>query len=118
MGRRDELAAAVEELVVVDPAFAGIVVEAAGSRAPARPAPPTVISASCVRAIVFQQLHGRAAATIHGRFDGAVRRHPDARGGARLPVERCARPASRATRPRRSATSPRRCSTGPSSSTG
>ncbi|MGZ8733952.1 MAG: DNA-3-methyladenine glycosylase family protein [Acidimicrobiia bacterium] len=68
MGRRDDLAAASEHLVAVDPMFAGIVAEA---RPPALPRtrPRRGHFAELARAIVFQQLHGKAAATIHGRFE-------------------------------------------------
>ena len=40
--------------------------------------------ASLVRAIVYQQLAGRAAAAIHGRLIAAARRRRPARGADRL----------------------------------
>ena len=53
-------------LVRVDPAF-GAVVRAAGPYAP-RP-PGRDVFTAIARAIVYQQLAGRAAAAIHGRFE-------------------------------------------------
>ncbi len=68
MGRRAELAAAAEQLVAIDPAFSGIVAEA-GPPALPRARPRRGHFAELARAIVFQQLHGKAAATIHRRFE-------------------------------------------------
>ena len=59
------LRGAEAHIVQVDPGFARVV-EAAGPFAP-RPSEGTSFDA-LVRAIVYQQLAGRAAQTIHGRF--------------------------------------------------
>jgi 3-methyladenine DNA glycosylase/8-oxoguanine DNA glycosylase len=59
------LRAAAAHIVRADPGFARVV-EAAGPYAP-RPSEGTSFDA-LVRAIVYQQLAGRAAQTIHGRF--------------------------------------------------
>jgi len=68
MGRRADLKAASERLVAIDPAFAGIVAES-GPPALPRARPRREHFAELARAIVFQQLHGKAAATIHARFE-------------------------------------------------
>src|SRR5215213_10908366 len=59
------LAAGTAHIVRVDPAF-GPIVAAAGPFAPRAPAGDAFNA--LVRAIVFQQLNGRAAETIHGRL--------------------------------------------------
>jgi DNA-3-methyladenine glycosylase II len=58
-------AAIAKHIVRVDPAFAAVV-RAAGPFAP--PAPSTDPFNALARAIAYQQLAGRAAAAIHGRF--------------------------------------------------
>jgi 3-methyladenine DNA glycosylase/8-oxoguanine DNA glycosylase len=66
---------AVAHIVQVDPAYAGIV-QAAG---PFEPRPPDADAFnSLARAIVFQQLAGRAASAIHGRFVALFDGHPTA----------------------------------------
>ena len=65
----DDFAAAADEIARRDPAL-GRLVAALG---PPRLRPPLESPfASLVRAIVFQQLAGRAAAAIHGRFVDAL----------------------------------------------
>ena len=86
MGRRDELAAASEHVVAVDPAFAGIVAEA-GPPALPRSRPRRGHFAELARAIVFQQLHGKAAATIHGRFEALFDGSPSPEAVLAVPVE-------------------------------
>src|ERR1700736_5815115 len=75
-----------QHLVRVDPAFAAVVA-AAGPFAP-RPPGEDAFNA-LARAIVFQQLAGRAAAAIHGRFlalfDGAT---PAPAAVLVMPIER------------------------------
>jgi DNA-3-methyladenine glycosylase II len=85
MGRRDDLAAASEHLVGVDPAFAGVVAEAGPPRLP-RARPRRGHFAEIARAIVFQQLHGRAAVTIHGRFEALFDGAPTPESVLELPV--------------------------------
>jgi DNA-3-methyladenine glycosylase II len=59
-------AAAAEQLVALDPAFAPVVAWAGPFRARTRN--PDGPFGALARSIVFQQLAGRAAAAIHGRF--------------------------------------------------
>ncbi|HET6315078.1 MAG TPA: DNA-3-methyladenine glycosylase 2 family protein, partial [Chloroflexota bacterium] len=71
-------------IVEVDPAFA-LIVEAAG---PFRLRPPAADSFNALaRAIVFQQLAGRAASAIHGRFVALYAGHPTAEAVLRTPAE-------------------------------
>jgi 3-methyladenine DNA glycosylase/8-oxoguanine DNA glycosylase len=63
-------AAAAEQLVSIDPAFAPIVEWAGPYRA--RKRNPDGPFGALARSIVFQQLAGRAAAAIHGRFRALV----------------------------------------------
>lgn len=86
MGRRAELAAATRHLVTVDPAFAGIVAEAGPPRL-ARARPRSGHFAELARAIVFQQLHGKAAATIHGRFAALFDGEPTPEAVLAMPAE-------------------------------
>ena len=65
----EELAAAAAEIARRDPAL-GRVIAAAGP--PALRPPMESAFASLVRSITFQQLAGRAAAAIHGRFLAAM----------------------------------------------
>jgi DNA-3-methyladenine glycosylase II len=66
---------ASEYIARVDPAYARII-QAAG---PFRPRPPAEDAFSALaRAIVFQQLAGRAASAIHGRFAALYDGHPTA----------------------------------------
>jgi len=85
MGRAD-LAAATRHLVTVDPAFAGIVAEAEPPKL-ARARPRRGHFAELARAIVFQQLHGKAAATIHGRFAALFDGEPTPEAVLAMPVE-------------------------------
>jgi DNA-3-methyladenine glycosylase II len=85
MGRREDLSAASDRLMAVDPAFAGIVVEAGPPRLP-RARPRRGHFAELARAIVFQQLHGKAAATIHGRFEALFDGAPTPEAVLALPV--------------------------------
>ncbi len=86
MTRRAELVAAAEQLVAVDPAFAGVVAEAG---APVLPGvrPRRRHFAELARAVVFQQLAGKAAATIHGRFEALFDAGPTPEGVLELPLE-------------------------------
>jgi DNA-3-methyladenine glycosylase II len=73
MSPRTSLAAATHELARRDPHLAALVARAGPMKwRPRQPDP----YAALVRSIVYQQLAGRAAATIHGRFlaifDGAA----------------------------------------------
>jgi DNA-3-methyladenine glycosylase II len=68
MARRAELAAAATRLVGVDPAFAPIV-DAAGPPDLRRGRPRREHFAELARAILYQQLAGKAAAAIHARFE-------------------------------------------------
>ncbi len=86
MGRRADLAAATRHLVAADPAFAGIVAEAGPPRLP-RARPRRGHFAELARAIVFQQLHGKAAATIHGRFEALFDGEPTPESVLAAPVE-------------------------------
>jgi DNA-3-methyladenine glycosylase II len=68
----------------VDPAFAGIM-RAAG---PFEPRPPDADYLSTLaRAIVYQQLAGRAARAIHGRFEALYDGHPTADAILRTPID-------------------------------
>ena len=66
MSARLSGAAAAEQLVALDPAFAPVVAWAGPFRARTRN--PDGPFGALARSIVFQQLAGRAAAAIHGRF--------------------------------------------------
>jgi DNA-3-methyladenine glycosylase II len=68
----------------VDPAFAGII-KAAGPYAPRPPADDNLYTLA--RAIVFQQLAGRAATAIHGRFVALYDGKPTAATILATPVE-------------------------------
>jgi DNA-3-methyladenine glycosylase II len=75
---------AVAHVVRVDPAFARVV-RAVG---PFAPRPPQVDSLNALaRAIVYQQLAGRAAQAIHGRFTALYDGHLTAEAILRTPVE-------------------------------
>ena len=63
-------AAAAEQLVAIDPAFGPVVAWAGPFRA--RKRNPDGPFGALARSIVFQQLAGRAAAAIHGRFRALV----------------------------------------------
>jgi DNA-3-methyladenine glycosylase II len=67
--RTDEFAAGAAEIALRDPAMARLI-EAVGP--PAFRAPHESGFAALVRAITFQQLAGRAASAIHGRFLAAM----------------------------------------------
>jgi 3-methyladenine DNA glycosylase/8-oxoguanine DNA glycosylase len=68
-----ELGPAAKHLVTVDPAFEAIV----NATGPFEPRPPDADPFnSLARAIVFQQLAGRAARAIHGRFAALYDGHP------------------------------------------
>ena len=96
-----EMAAA--EIARRDPAL-GRVVSAVG---PAQlRAPQDDPFASLVRAIVFQQLAGRAAAAIHGRFVEALGGTVSAGAVLALPSRPSGRRACRGPRPPRSEISP------------
>jgi DNA-3-methyladenine glycosylase II len=71
-------------IVTVDPAFAPIV-KAAGPYAPRPPAADNLYT--LMRAIVFQQLAGRAATAIHGRFVALYDGNPTAEAVLRTPPE-------------------------------
>jgi len=74
----------VAHVVRVDPAFARVV-EVVG---PFAPRPPQVdYFNALVRAIVYQQLAGRAAAAIHGRFVALLGGHPTAEAILRTQTE-------------------------------
>jgi DNA-3-methyladenine glycosylase II len=78
---RDEASA---HLVRVDPAYARVI-EAAG---PFKPRPPAGDPFNALaRAIVFQQLAGRAAQAIHGRFVALYEGQPTAEAVLRTPPE-------------------------------
>jgi DNA-3-methyladenine glycosylase II len=80
----DVLRAAAAHVVRVDPAF-GPIVEAAG---PYAPRPPSADAFNALaRAIVYQQLHGRAAETIHGRFLALYGGHATVDAVLRTPLE-------------------------------
>ena len=65
------LSAAVAELSATDPVLAGLV-ERHGPPPPRRRVPATRRFGDLARNIVYQQLAGRAAASIHGRFVDAL----------------------------------------------
>jgi DNA-3-methyladenine glycosylase II len=65
--RRERLAAADRALAAVDPAMARLVERHGPAAVPVRRAPGGHFGA-LARAILYQQLAGRAAASIHGRF--------------------------------------------------
>jgi 3-methyladenine DNA glycosylase/8-oxoguanine DNA glycosylase len=65
------LAAAVSELAAADPVMAGLV-RRHGPPPPRRPVPATRRFGDLARTVVYQQLAGRAAAAIHGRFVDAL----------------------------------------------
>ena len=71
-------------IVRVDPAFRPIV-KAAGPYAPRPPAADNLYT--LLRAIVFQQLAGRAATAIHGRFVALYDGNPTAEAVLRTPTE-------------------------------
>jgi DNA-3-methyladenine glycosylase II len=74
----------VAHIVTVDPAFARFV-EAVG---PFEPRTPETDSFNTLAAsIIFQQLAGRAARAIHGRFLALYDGHPTASAVLRTPVE-------------------------------
>jgi 3-methyladenine DNA glycosylase/8-oxoguanine DNA glycosylase len=75
---------ATSHIVNVDPAFAGVV-QAAG---PFTPRPPDADAFnSLAQAIVFQQLAGRAARAIHGRFAALYDGHPTAEAILQTPID-------------------------------
>jgi DNA-3-methyladenine glycosylase II len=86
MARRAELAVASEQLVATDAAFADVVAEA-GPPALPRARPRRGHFDELARAIVFQQLAGKAAATIHGRFAALFDGAPTPEAVLELPVE-------------------------------
>jgi 3-methyladenine DNA glycosylase/8-oxoguanine DNA glycosylase len=65
------LSAAVSELAAADPVLAGLV-DRHGPPPPRRRVPADRRFADLARNIVYQQLAGRAAASIHGRFVDAL----------------------------------------------
>jgi DNA-3-methyladenine glycosylase II len=80
----DALRAATAHVVRVDPAF-GRVVEAVG---PFQPRPPQADDFNALaRAIVYQQLAGRAAQAIHGRFLGLYDGHATAEAVSRTSLD-------------------------------
>jgi 3-methyladenine DNA glycosylase/8-oxoguanine DNA glycosylase len=87
MARRADLAAAASRLVGVDPAFAPVV-DAAGPPDLRRGRPRREHFAELARAILYQQLAGRAAAAIHARFDALFDgAGPEPEAVLTLPVE-------------------------------
>src|SRR5262245_48459886 len=68
--RRVSLTAAIDAVAAADPAMARLI-DLAG-RITHRPGDPDGHFGALVRAIVFQQLAGRAAAAIHGRVRAQV----------------------------------------------
>jgi DNA-3-methyladenine glycosylase II len=80
----DGLRAATAHVVRADPAF-GRVVEAVG---PFQPRPPQADDFNALaRAIVYQQLAGRAAQAIHARFLGLYDGHATAEAVLRTPLD-------------------------------
>ena len=67
MGRRAELEAGADHVVTVDPVFADLVARV-GAPELRRGRPRRERFAELARAILYQQLAGKAAAAIHGRF--------------------------------------------------
>lgn len=86
MGRGTDLSVASERLVTADPAFASIVA-VVGPPALPRARPRRGHFAELARAICFQQLHGKAAATIHGRFAELFDGVPNPEAVLELPAE-------------------------------
>jgi DNA-3-methyladenine glycosylase II len=85
MSEHHRVDAAVEHIVRVDRAYARVV-EAVG---PFNPRPPQADAFNALaRAIVYQQLAGRAAQAIHGRFLALFDGHPTAEGVLRTPYDR------------------------------
>src|SRR5437867_4068861 len=85
MSEHHRVDAAVEHIVRVDRAYARVV-EAVG---PFNPRPPQADSFNALaRAIVYQQLAGRAAQAIHGRFLALFDGHATAEGVLRTPYDR------------------------------
>ncbi|HZJ27489.1 MAG TPA: DNA-3-methyladenine glycosylase 2 family protein [Acidimicrobiia bacterium] len=68
MGRRADLVVAADHVVEVDPVFADLVARV-GPPDLRRGRPRREHFAELARAICYQQLAGKAAAAIHGRFD-------------------------------------------------
>lgn len=66
-------AAAVAHLCAADPALAGLI----GRVGPftLKPTPTKSLFEALLRSIVYQQLHGKAAATIHGRVLAVLAQH-------------------------------------------
>jgi 3-methyladenine DNA glycosylase/8-oxoguanine DNA glycosylase len=80
------LAAAVAELATADPVIAGLV-ERHGPPPPHRRVPVARRFDYLARGIVYQQLAGRAAASIHGRFVDSLDGRVTAEGVLSTPVE-------------------------------
>jgi DNA-3-methyladenine glycosylase II len=80
----NDVASAAAHLLSVDPAFEPVI----RSVGPFEPRPPDADAFnSLARAIVFQQLAGRAARAIHGRFAALYQGHPTAEAVMRTSVE-------------------------------
>jgi methylated-DNA-[protein]-cysteine S-methyltransferase len=78
-----DVARAVRELRAADPVLAGVI-EKAGDRRP-RIEPTRSLFEALGRAIVYQQLNGRAAGSIHRRYAALFPKHrPDAKHLAKL----------------------------------
>jgi DNA-3-methyladenine glycosylase II len=86
MGGRADLAVATERLVTADAVFASIVEETGACRLP-RARACREHFAELTRAILYQQLAGKAAATIHGRFAALFDGPPTPEAVLALPVE-------------------------------
>jgi DNA-3-methyladenine glycosylase II len=84
MGEHTSVEEAVTHVLRVDPAFARVI----WAVGPFAPRPPQVDSFNAlVRAIVYQQLAGRAAAAIHGRFVALFEGHPRAEAVLATPTQ-------------------------------
>src|SRR5580698_8616376 len=97
-------------LAARDPVIARMVAE---TGLPRFSRPQETHFATLVRAIVYQQLAGSAAAAINGRLIAALGGEAEPAGWSRCLTRRCARPACPGTRPHRYATSQRRSWTEP-----
>jgi DNA-3-methyladenine glycosylase II len=99
MASRAALAEAASELARRDPVLAAVI-EAVGPPDLRRGRPPREHFAALARAICYQQLAGRAASAIHGRFAALFGEAPTPEGVLAMPVEQlrsCGLSASKAT---------------------
>ncbi|MBK9178612.1 MAG: DNA-3-methyladenine glycosylase 2 family protein [Acidimicrobiales bacterium] len=83
---RSAVATAEAALAAADPVLAGLVERAGPCRLPSR-RPAATDFASLAESILYQQLHGRAAAAIHARFVGLVGGAVTPASVRRVPVE-------------------------------